>query len=113
MEERGEMFQITNQAGLAKMIKLWQPSVDSPAESATAAPRPIGYVLSLEGADSMVTLQHLERSFAQGLRAIGPAHYGPGTYAPGTEATGPLSPAGRELIKTLVQPYVCNLYNAT
>jgi membrane dipeptidase len=101
MEERGEMFPITNQAGLAKMIKLWQPSVDSPAESATAAPRPIGYVLSLEGADSMVTLQHLERSFAQGLRAIGPAHYGPGTYAPGTEATGPLSPAGRELIKEM------------
>ena len=49
---------------------------------------PIGYVLSLEGADSIVTLAHLERAYAQGLRAVGPAHYGPGVYAQGTNATG-------------------------
>ena len=33
---------------------------------------PIGYVLSLEGADSILTLAHLERAYAQGLRAVGP-----------------------------------------
>jgi len=58
-------------------------------------------VLSLEGADSMVTLKHLERAVGYGLRAIGPAHYGPGTYAPGTEADGPLSPQGRELVREM------------
>jgi membrane dipeptidase len=93
MEERGELFQITNVTGLEKMLQLW--TNNPPADA------PIGYVLSLEGADSMVTLKHLERSVAQGLRAIGPAHYGPGTYAPGTEAEGPLSPAGRELVKEM------------
>jgi len=32
---------------------------------------PIGYVLSLEGADSIVTFKHLEQSYAEGLRALG------------------------------------------
>ncbi|MCZ6673095.1 MAG: membrane dipeptidase, partial [Verrucomicrobia bacterium] len=59
---------------------------------------PIGYILSLEGADSMVTLDHVERSYEQGLRAIGPAHYGPGTYAQGTDATGGIGQKGRELL---------------
>ncbi|MBI3882025.1 MAG: membrane dipeptidase [Verrucomicrobia bacterium] len=93
MEERGELVQITNTSALETMVQLW---TNRPPENA-----PIGYVLSLEGADSMVTLKHLERAHAYGLRALGPAHYGPGTYAPGTEADGPLSPQGRELVKEM------------
>jgi len=52
----------------------------------------------LEGADSLVTLKHLESACANGLRAVGPAHYGPGVYAQGTDATGGLSQRGRELL---------------
>jgi membrane dipeptidase len=62
---------------------------------------PIGYVLSLEGADSIVTLQHLERAYAYGLRAVGPAHYGPGVYAQGTHASGDLGSHGRELLREM------------
>jgi membrane dipeptidase len=58
----------------------------------------IGYILSLEGADSLITLGHLERAFAAGLRAVGPAHYGPGAYAQGTDASGGLGRRGRELL---------------
>src|SRR5436190_19279657 len=46
----------------------------------------------------MITLRHLERSYAQGLRALGPAHYGPGTYAQGTDASGGIGNKGRELL---------------
>jgi membrane dipeptidase len=63
--------------------------------------KPIGYILSLEGADSIVTLNHLERSYAQGLRAVGPAHYGPGTYAFGTDSEGGIGQRGRELLKEM------------
>jgi membrane dipeptidase len=49
----------------------------------------------------MFTLAHLERSFADGLRAVGPAHYGPGTYAQGTDASGGLGARGRELLKEM------------
>ena len=61
----------------------------------------IGYILSLEGADSILTPARLERSFADGLRALGPAHYGPGRYAPGTNASGGLEPPCRELLREM------------
>jgi len=90
MEEAGQMRQITDVAGLDDHAALWQ--------SDPAADAPIGYVLSLEGADSLLTLDHLHRAYGYGLRAVGPAHYGPGRYAPGTGETGPLEPCGRELL---------------
>ena len=91
MEERGELAQITD-----------RPSLDAHLERWTArASDPIGYVLSLEGADSLVTLKHLERAYAQGLRAVGPAHYGPGVYANGTDASGDLGTRGRELLREM------------
>ena len=89
MEERGEMIQITDALALKKHLQLWQ----EPPPNA-----PIGYILSLEGADSIVTLAHLERAYSQGLRAVGPAHYGPGRYANGTDAKGGLPARGRELL---------------
>lgn len=58
----------------------------------------LGYILSLEGADSIVNLDHLEQAHAQGLRALGPAHYGPGRYAFGTDSEGPMPARGKELL---------------
>ena len=72
-----------------------------PLDGALDRSAPIGYVLSLEGADSIVTLAHLERAYARGLRAVGPAHYGPGTYAQGTDATGGIGDKGRELLREM------------
>jgi membrane dipeptidase len=93
MEEAGEMTAIVDVASLDRQVALWQNG--APADA------PIGYVLSLEGADSIRSPAHLERAFAQGLRAIGPAHYGPGTYAFGTHSEGELGPRGRELLKEM------------
>ena len=94
MEEAGEMVQITNATGLETHLQKWLN-----ADDATAATLPIGYVLSLEGADSLVTLDHLERAWNSGLRAIGPAHYGPGVYAQGTDATGGFPAKGLDLLR--------------
>ncbi|MCY2949742.1 MAG: membrane dipeptidase [Planctomycetota bacterium] len=113
MEEAGEMVQIRNRAQLDQHLALWlnwSVASELPVGASSLPlminnrPRkqlPIGYILSLEGADSMITLKHLERSYADGLRAIGPAHYGPGRYAHGTDAEGPLTPQGRELLKEM------------
>jgi membrane dipeptidase len=100
MEERGEMIQITDSAGLVRHGRKWRAAHSGPHPAAESAETvtPIGYILALEGADSLVTLRHLERSYAEGLRALGPAHYGPGIYAPGTDAEGPLTARGRELL---------------
>ena len=90
MEEAGEMAPITDVKSLDRQVALWQ---EAPSDRA-----PIGYVLSLEGADSILTPRRLERSYEQGLRAVGPAHYGPGTYAFGTHSSGGIGTAGRELL---------------
>jgi membrane dipeptidase len=92
MEAAGQMTPIRNLQELHRQVKLW----DNPPQDA-----PIGYILSLEGADSILTPGHLGRAYEQGLRAIGPAHYGPGTYAQGTHVTGGIGPRGRELLKEM------------
>lgn len=94
MEDAGEMVQINNLDGLEKHLALW-------ATETPDAEKPIGYILSLEGADSIVTIEHLEKAYNNGLRAVGPAHYGPGRYAQGTDATGLMGPKGHELLKEM------------
>jgi membrane dipeptidase len=125
MEEAGEMVQIRDHAGLERHLELWA-SYESSSSSSSSSSRsgdgteetargtnedgdeekekedrrlPIGYILSLEGADSLITLRHLERAVTDGLRAIGPAHYGPGVYANGTDASGGFNERGRELLR--------------
>jgi membrane dipeptidase len=111
MEDAGQLVQIRDRAALTKHVQLWTEHLTHRAPGPSAAPAdegaevfagpPIGFVLSLEGADSIYDLRLLEESFAQGLRAVGPAHYGPGTYAQGTDASGGLGPRGRELLKEM------------
>jgi len=97
MEEAGEIVHIVDAAALERHLQRW----GADDEDSHDAHEPIGYVLSLEGADSIVTLRHLERAYAQGLRAVGPAHYGPGVYAQGTNATGGVGEKGRGLLREM------------
>lgn len=94
MEEVGELVQIRSKADLEAHLNNWN-----------AIPygekKPIGYILSLEGADSIVDVSYLERAYANGLRAVGPGHYGPGRYAQGTNATGGIGRAGKALLKEM------------
>ncbi len=95
MCDAGEMTQIRCRADLDAHLARWNDA------SVSDEQKPVGYVLSLEGADSLVNLSYLERAYAYGLRAIGPAHYGPGRYAPGTGMSGPLTAMGRELLREM------------
>ena len=99
MEAAGEMLQIRTRTQLRSHTDLWERALA--AGDGSHLQLPIGYVLSLEGADSLLSLDHLHRAHADGLRAVGPAHYGPGIYANGTDATGPLNDAGRALLREM------------
>ncbi len=94
MEDAGELFSVTDLQSLEEHITRWNSSDDNENKS-------IGYILSLEGADSIITLEHLERAYRYGLRALGPAHYGPGRYAQGTDATGSMGSQGKALLKEM------------
>jgi len=97
MEAAGEMTQIRDAAALSAHVALWEAALD--LNDGSHLKLPVGYVLSLEGADSLVTIEHLQKAHAYGLRALGPAHYGPGVYANGTDATGRMGEAGISLLK--------------
>jgi membrane dipeptidase len=94
MEDDGQLVMIKDREGLEAHLQLWMN--DAPGDA-----KPIGYLLSIEGADSFVTLDHLERAYRYGLRAVGPAHYGPGRYANGTDSSGRLNPAGQALLRKM------------
>jgi len=94
MEEQGEMVQIKSLRSLNIHLDIWNDG-DSNEH------KPIGYILSLEGADSLITIQYLEKAYEYGLRAVGPAHYGPGRYANGTNASGEMSRDGLALLKKM------------
>lgn len=93
MEEAGEMVCIRSRPDLDAHLARWEASAEEEQRL------PIGFVLSLEGADSLIDVGHLERAYGYGLRALGPAHYGPGVYARGTSSEGPFPAPGLELLR--------------
>jgi membrane dipeptidase len=89
MERQGYLKQLSSSNAVKHHVEHWKNG-DA-----------IGFVLSLEGADSILEPELLSRSYEQGLRIIGPAHYGPGTYAMGTHTTGGLGLKGKELLRAM------------
>ncbi len=94
MEEEGEMMQIRDRRSLEIHLAYWE-------NEARNEHKTIGYILSLEGADSIITPGYAERAYEYGLRAIGPAHYGPGRYANGTDSVGEMGKNGLDLLKVM------------
>lgn len=94
MVEKGEMAQIRNLEQLESHLALWENGAENSS-------KPVGFILSLEGADSIVNLDYLEKAYESGLRALGPAHYGPGRYAFGTDSSAPLNEQGKALVRKM------------
>lgn len=95
MEKQGEMVQVIDRKGLDAHLDLWNDT-SKPDEE-----KPVGYLLSLEGGDSLVTPEYLYEAHAYGLRALGLSHFGPGRYADGTKTSGKIHPNGLELLKIM------------
>jgi membrane dipeptidase len=97
MEDEGWLIQIRTRQDLEQHLKRWEYFESGD----TSTSPPIGYILSLEGADSLVDLKYLDHAYRYGLRAVGPAHYGPGRYANGTNATGKMGHRGLALLREM------------
>jgi membrane dipeptidase len=92
MESRGLLRLLRTAADLQSH---WHHYLRNPTDT------PLGVILSMEGADPVVTPAQLDDWHALGLRAIGPAHYGRGHYAYGTATDGPLGDRGRDLLRRM------------
>jgi membrane dipeptidase len=95
MVDSGEMVQIFGVEDLENQLKTWEN------HSIPTKDKPIGFILSLEGADSLVKINYLDKAYSYGLRALGPAHYGEGRYAGGTGTESGFNSLGKLLLKEM------------
>jgi membrane dipeptidase len=96
-------YRVLEQQGVLRWIKDW-PGLRSHVEAWTggdAEREPLGFILSMEGADAVLSPEQVCEWYAAGLRIIGPAHYGVSPYAHGTGTEGGLFPPGRPLLREM------------
>jgi membrane dipeptidase len=89
LERQGVFRIIADTAGLHAHMAEWK---------ADSASTPLGAVLTMEGADPIVSPDRVHAWWEQGLRVLSLAHYGPSKYAFGTASTGPVTPDGLALL---------------
>jgi membrane dipeptidase len=94
LEHRGACEMLLDWPSLEKCFSKWEH------ESETA---PFGFILSMEGADPILSPDHAVEWHQAGLRAVGLAHYGPSAYAQGTGCEGGLTAQGRDLLRVMEQ----------
>jgi membrane dipeptidase len=89
--------------GVLRWIKDW-PTLEAHVrawEQDEHGGQPLGFILSMEGADPVLSPDQVEEWWQAGLRIIGPAHYGVSPYAHGTGTQGGLFPPGKPLLKAM------------
>jgi membrane dipeptidase len=89
--------------GQLRFIKDW-PTLDAHLKSWQTNDRskePLGFILSMEGADPVLHPEQVQEWWDVGLRIIGPAHYGPSPYARGHDMVGGLFEKGPALLRAM------------
>ncbi len=62
---------------------------------------PLGFILTMEGADPLLTPEAIEEFYSHGLRAIGLTHYGDNRYGGGTNSRRGLEPKAKRLLQKI------------
>lgn len=93
MARKGILRWIKDVGALNDHVQDWQ--------SGDTAKLPLGFILSMEGADSILSPDQVQEWWDAGLRIVGPAHYGVSPYAHGTGTEGGLFPDGPKLLREM------------
>ncbi len=96
LEETGHVRIITTLPSLDSHIADWQAWETDKSDPHDTPP--LGFVISMEGADPILQPDQLEVWVDGGLRLIGLTHYGPGRYAGGTGTEIGLTELGPPLL---------------
>ncbi len=99
LAQMGHIRIVEEGAGLATHMDAWREWEAGQDLSAPAPP--LGFVLSMEGADPILTPDQLAEWWELGLRLLGPTHYGPGRYAGGTGTELGLTDLGPPLLREM------------
>jgi membrane dipeptidase len=94
LEQEGWLRSIRDAAALDSHVKAWKADENS-------STLPLGYILSMEGADSVLRPDQVQEWFDAGLRIIGPTHYGVSPYGHGTGTEGGFFEQGPALLREM------------
>jgi membrane dipeptidase len=94
LESQGQLRQLRTWRDVETHLQQWNNHADH---------CPLGYILSMEGADPILSAAHVDFWWERGLRAAGISHFGVGTYAHGTGSPGGLTPQGPDLLRAMRQ----------
>lgn len=100
LEQEGHIRIISDTVTLDQHVAEWE-AWDAAHPEVTEATPPLGFVLSMEGADPILHPEQLAAWWEAGLRLLGPTHYGPGRYAGGTATELGLTPIGPPLLREM------------
>lgn len=100
LEKDGHIRILTDSPKLKAHMAEWEIWEKNGAEA--LAP-PLGFVISMEGADPIHNPSQLEEWWEAGLRLLGPTHYGPGRYAGGTGTELGLTDIGKPLLQEIAR----------
>ena len=98
LETEGHVRIITNQTELNQQIAAWE---ECESEVGSTHTPPLGFVITMEGADPILKPSQLEEWKINGLRILGLTHYGLGRYAGGTGTEAGLTDLGPPLLKEM------------
>jgi len=96
-------YRILEAQGKIRIIKDWETLNVHVEEWLNDSHRnaPLGFILSMEGADPIINPKQVKSWWKDGLRVVSLSHYGVSTYAHGTGTKGGLTPLGRELLEEM------------
>ena len=101
LERDGHVRILVDKAGLTAHIDQWETWEDHDGDVNNTPP--LGFVLSMEGADPIRDPGQLQDWWDAGLRLLGPTHYGTGRYAGGTGTELGLTKLGKPLLKEMTR----------
>jgi membrane dipeptidase len=91
--EQGQLRWIKDAAALESHVRAWTEG--------SADKEPLGFILSMEGADPILSPADVDDWWAAGLRIVSLSHYGNSRYAHGTGTPGGLNEPGPALLREM------------
>ena len=92
LESQDKVRMITDAPSLDRHVEAWRQNPDD---------EPLGFILSMEGADPIAWPEQIHAWHEDGLRVVSLSHYGISAYAHGTGTEGGLTDQGPALLKEM------------
>lgn len=99
LERHGHIRILKDAQALNRHVTEWQSYLKDTQQPVP----PLGFLISMEGADPILTPEDVPFWWDAGLRIVSLSHYGNSRYSHGTGSPGPLNEPGQKLLEAMQQ----------